>query len=42
MEEVELLKQLGFTYWHEVVVKYQTEIGYDAPNGFNTDLVNEF
>jgi len=36
-----LLAKLGFKYWHEVVVKYQKEIGYNAPNGFDKDFVNE-
>jgi len=40
--EVELLAQLGFDCWQDVVIKYQTEVGYVAPNGFNPDYVNEF
>lgn len=41
IKEVELLKKLGFVYWNEVIVKYQTEVGYKAENGFNPDCVNE-
>lgn len=36
--EADLLKKIGFTYWQEVVVKYQKEVGYAM---FNPDAVNE-
>ena len=41
-EEVKLLDKLECQYWHDVIVKYHNEVGYVAPNGFNTDAVNEF
>lgn len=40
--EVELLDQLGCQYWVDAVIKYQNEVGYKAPNGFNPDAVNEY
>ncbi len=40
--EVELLYQLGLNSWQDVIIKYQTEVGYDAPDGFNTEAVNEY
>lgn len=40
--EVELCAKLGCEYWNDVIIKYQTEVGYDAPDGFNPDYVNEF
>jgi len=39
--EVELVEKLGCHSWQDVIIKYQNEVGYDAPNGFNTDCVNE-
>lgn len=40
--EVEMCHELGCEWWQDVVIKYQTEVGYDAPNGFNTEAVNEY
>lgn len=40
--EVELLRELDLDYWQDVVIKYQKEVGYKAPYGFNPDAVNEF
>lgn len=40
--EVELLTKLGCETWQDAIIKYQTEVGYYAPNGFNTDAVNEY
>ncbi len=40
--EGEMLHELGLQYWHDIIIKYQTEVGYDAPDGFNQDYVNEF
>lgn len=40
--EVQLLYELGFDCWQDVVIKYQKEVGYNAPYGFNPDAVNEF
>ena len=28
--------------WGDWIVKYQKEVGYDAPNGFGREYVNEF
>jgi len=42
MEEVKLLDKLECQYWSDAVVKYQNEVGYVRPNGFNPDAVNEF
>ena len=41
-EEVKLLDRLGCQYWHDAIVKYQNEVGYVAPSGFDPDAVNEF
>ena len=41
-KEVELLTRLGCQGWQDAVEKYQKEVGYDAPNGFNQDAVNEY
>jgi hypothetical protein len=39
----ELLHEMGFRFWHEVIQKYHTEVGYKPLNGvFNTDAVNKF
>jgi len=40
-KELEMLKKLGCFYWGDVVIKYQTEVGYNAQDGFNPDLVND-
>jgi len=39
--EVQLLQELGFNCWQDIVIKYQKEVGYNAPDGFNPDAVNE-
>lgn len=41
-EEVKLMERLGLSCWQDVIIKYQKEIGYDAPNGFSLDCVNEY
>ena len=28
--------------WEDWIVKYQKEVGYDAPGGFSIEYVNEF
>jgi len=40
--EVELANKLGCQYWEDVIKKYQKEVGYNAPDGFNEDYVNEY
>lgn len=40
--EVILLNKLELKTWDEVVIKYQKEIGYDAPEGFDPDFINEY
>lgn len=40
--EIQLLPLLGCEYWEDVVIKYQKEVGYKAPNGFNPKAVNEY
>lgn len=40
--EMELAEKLKCKYWRDVIIKYQTEIGYNAPNGFNPEQVNEY
>lgn len=42
MDECKLLEKLGCQYWEDVIVKYQKEVGYNAPQGFDTDCVNEY
>lgn len=42
MKELELVGKLGCNSWHDVIIKYQKEVGYDAPNGFNPKAVNEY
>jgi hypothetical protein len=39
--EIKLIEKLGCSTWHDVIVKFQTEIGYNAPNGFNPKFVND-
>lgn len=41
LEECKLIDQLGCRTWHDVIVKFQTEVGYDAPHGFNPKFVND-
>lgn len=40
-KQIELLEKLGCDTWQDVIIKYQNEIGYDAPNGFNPVCVND-
>lgn len=40
--EIELCDKIGCKYWHDVIVKFQKEVGYNTPNGFDTDYVNEY
>lgn len=40
--EVQLLQELGFNCWQDVVIKYQKEVGYKVPDDFNLAAVNEF
>lgn len=40
-KQIELVDRLGCKTWHDVIVKFQTEIGYEAPNGFNPVCVND-
>lgn len=42
--EIELCQQLGCFYWHDVIIKFQKEVGYHVtnPNGFHPDGVNEY
>jgi hypothetical protein len=41
-KEVEMLYKLGCNSWQDAIIKYQKEVGYVAPNGFNPGAVNEF
>lgn len=39
---VEKLHELGCNYWHDVIKKYQEEVGYSPKGGvFCSSLVNE-
>ena len=38
--EGELLDKIDCKSWQDAIVKYQTEIGYDAVDGFNPIAVN--
>lgn len=38
---VELADKLGCQYWTDVIIKFQTEVGYNAPDGFCAGAVNE-
>lgn len=41
-EEVELMYSIGCSNWHEIVIKFHKEVGYDYEGGsFNPDAVNE-
>lgn len=39
--EVELCRKLSCNYWQDIIIKFQKEVGYNAPNGFDTTFVNE-
>jgi hypothetical protein len=39
--EIELLNKLDCDSWHDVVIKYQNEVGYNCKE-FDKDLVNGF
>lgn len=41
IREAELSEKLGCKYWQDVIIKYQNEVGYKAPNGFDPKYVNE-
>lgn len=41
-EEVRLLRDLGCESWDDLVVKFQNEVGYIAPNGFHCGAVNNY
>lgn len=30
------------THWQDWIIKYQKEVGYNAPNGFNPKCVNKY
>lgn len=38
---VELADELGCPYWQDLIIKYQNEVGYDAPDGFDIEYVNQ-
>jgi hypothetical protein len=40
--EAELLSKIGCSTWQDAIIKYQKEVGYVAPDGFNTEVVNEY
>lgn len=40
--EIELMGKLGCDTWHDAIIKYQKEVGYDAPDGFNPKAVNQY
>jgi hypothetical protein len=42
IRECELMNSLGCNYWHDLIRKFQTEVGYDAPNGFDEGHVNSY
>jgi len=42
VREAELCTELGCMYWQDVVIKYQTEVGYKCPGGFNPEYVNAY
>lgn len=42
LKECELLGRLGCNTWQDVIAKYQNEVGYDAPDGFNPLAVNQY
>ena len=41
-KESELLQKLGCNYWHDLVQKYQREVGYKHQDGFNINAVNQY
>lgn len=40
-DQIKLIGKLGCETWHDVIIKFQNEVGYDAPNGFNRVFVND-
>lgn len=43
-EQICKMAELSTKYemcWQDWIILYQLDIGYDAPNGFNSDYVNE-
>jgi hypothetical protein len=44
IREIELCDMLDCKYWHDVIIKFQNEVGYKVtnPNGFSPDFVNEY
>ncbi len=40
--ENELLHSLDCNYWHDLIIKFQKEVGYNAHNGFSKEYVNEY
>jgi hypothetical protein len=40
--EMARISTLFSMYWKDWIIKYQKEVGYNAPNGFDTGCVNEF
>jgi hypothetical protein len=38
--ECELMDSLGCMYWHDLIRKFQNEVGYNAPDGFDEGFVN--
>ena len=41
IRECQLMDELGCVYWHDLIKKFQYEVGYNALNGFHTGAVNE-
>ena len=41
-EEVDLMQSLGIDNWHDLIIKYHNEVGYDdGGEGFNPLFINE-
>jgi hypothetical protein len=40
--QVHFCNKAGNFTWHDWIVKYQKEVGYNSPNGFDKDFVNEY
>lgn len=42
--EIDLCRSLGCTYWQDVIIKFEKEIGYNVtnPNGFHSEAINEY
>lgn len=40
--QMHFMEKDGMKYWSDVIIKFQKEVGYYAPDGFNRSAVNEY